>query len=259
MRTAIAIAYIFVLYYKTPRNQLFSFLQKSMYPSHHKKFPQKERNERKKTRRENKMKFSGLWCWLLLFLSVNVIASDVGELIDQDDEVITQKVFFDIEHGEEKVGRIVIGLYGKVCPKTAKNFYKLSTTTNSKKGFIGSTFHRVIPNFMVQGGDFTDGTGVGGKSIYGDTFPDENFTLKHDRKGRLSMANRGKDTNGSQFFITTTEEASWLDGKHVVFGQVVDGMDVVNYIQHVSRDANDKPLEAVKIAKCGEWTPELSS
>ncbi|CAI4511153.1 CFS_G0024100.mRNA.1.CDS.1 [Saccharomyces cerevisiae] len=194
------------------------------------------------------MKFSGLWCWLLLFLSVNVIASDVGELIDQDDEVITQKVFFDIEHGEEKVGRIVIGLYGKVCPKTAKNFYKLSTTTNSKKGFIGSTFHRVIPNFMVQEGLHRRHWRWWQIHLWR-YFPDENFTLKHDRKGRLSMANRGKDTNGSQFFITTTEEASWLDGKHVVFGQVVDGMDVVNYIQHVSRDANDKPLEAVKIAK----------
>ena len=146
-----------------------------------------------------------------------------------------------------------------MCPKTAKNFYQLSIGTDSKKGFIGSTFHRVIPNFMIQGGDFTRGTGVGGKSIYGDTFPDENFTLKHDRKGRLSMANRGKDTNGSQFFITTAQETSWLDGKHVVFGQVVDGMDVVNYIQHVSRDSQDKPLEPVKITNCGEWTSDLSS
>ena len=82
---------------------------------------------------------------------------------------------------------------------------------------------------------------------------------RHDRKGRLSMANRGKDTNGSQFFITTADETSWLDGKHVVFGQVVDGMDVVNYIQHVTRDSKDMPVEAVKIADCGEWTPELSS
>ncbi|EJS43425.1 cpr2p [Saccharomyces arboricola H-6] len=205
------------------------------------------------------MKLNSLWYWLLLFFSVKVIAFNVGELVEQDDEVITQKVFFDIEHGEDKVGRIVIGLYGKVCPKTTRNFVELSTATDSKNGFIESTFHRVIPNFMVQGGDFTHGTGVGGKSIYGDTFADENFTLKHDRKGRLSMANRGKDTNGSQFFITTTDDASWLDGKHVVFGQVVDGMDVVNYIQHVSRDRKDMPLEPVKISKCGEWTPELSS
>jgi len=159
---------------------------------------------------------------------------------------VTHEVVFDIRVGNKNVGSVVLALFGKLTPRTVKNFISLADPKGFKgMSYRGSKFHRVIPNFMIQGGDITSGDGRGSVSIYGDRFPDENFDLKHTEAGLLSMANAGKDTNGSQFFITVVA-TPWLDGKHTVFGKVVEGMDVVRQIEN-TRTVDDKPVNDVVI------------
>jgi len=177
-----------------------------------------------------------------------VLALGVGVLGDNGPKVV-DKVFFDITIGGQPAGRIEIGLFSGTVPKTARNFKELAEKPEGE-GYKGSKFHRVIKDFMIQGGDFTRGDGTGGRSIYGERFEDENFKLKHYGSGWLSMANAGKDTNGSQFFITT-KQTTWLDGRHVVFGKILKGMNVVRKIEAVSTDSRDKPSQEVVIADSG--------
>eukprot|EP00656_Telonema_subtile_P006232 TRINITY_DN1285_c0_g2_i1.p1 TRINITY_DN1285_c0_g2~~TRINITY_DN1285_c0_g2_i1.p1 ORF type:complete len:254 (-),score=102.58 TRINITY_DN1285_c0_g2_i1:179-940(-) len=159
------------------------------------------------------------------------------------------QVYFDMELDGEAIGRIVMRLRNDVAPKTCENFRQLCIRDEGE-GFVKSIFHRVIPGFMCQGGDFTNHNGTGGKSIYGEKFEDENFQLKHTGAGVLSMANAGPGTNGSQFFLCTAKTA-WLDGKHVVFGKVLTGMDVVTAIEEVGSQSG-ATSKKVTVAACGE-------
>lgn len=194
------------------------------------------------------------YAWLGVALVLG--AGSAVEAKTPQEAQITKEVFLDVGMGGKTVGRIVIGLFGEDVPKTVENFRALCTgekgmgKSGKKLSYAGSTFHRVIPNFMLQAGDFTRGNGTGGESIYGAKFADENFNIKHKGSGVLSMANAGPNTNGSQFFITTVE-TPWLDGRHVVFGRVVKGMDIVKLVEaQGSRSGRTK--QPITIVASGE-------
>lgn len=159
-------------------------------------------------------------------------------------------VYLDLETNKKNLGKVIIELKSDIVPKTAKNFRELC----KQKKYVNTRFHRIIDNFMVQGGDITNNNGTGGYSIYGEKFDDENFELKHV-KGVLSMANSGPNTNGSQFFITV-EDTEWLNGKHTVFGEVIKGMDLIEYISKVKVNDNSEPLQDIIISDCGIYSPK---
>ncbi|SBS83461.1 peptidyl-prolyl cis-trans isomerase 11, putative [Plasmodium ovale] len=172
--------------------------------------------------------------------------------VNAEDTKITHKAYFDIKINDKPIGRITFGLYGDVVPKTVKNFMSIckGTVVNGKMlSYKNSIFHRIIPNFMAQGGDITNFNGYGGLSIYGNKFDDENFKLKHNKKGMLSMANSGRNSNGSQFFILFAP-APWLNGKHVVFGEVIEGIEKLVQIEAVGSNSGE-PLTRVLVTDSG--------
>jgi cyclophilin family peptidyl-prolyl cis-trans isomerase len=173
-------------------------------------------------------------------------------------EDVGSQPYFDINIGDTYIGKIIFQLFDEDVPKTCKNFRYLCSTgilNKNKPSYQDTSFHRVIKDFMVQGGDITRGDGTGGYSIYGEQFDDENFNLTHNQPGMLSMANSGPNTNNSQFFITL-KKTPWLDNKHVVFGIIISGFDIIKKIESYETDEKDKPIQDIVITKCGLIFPE---
>eukprot|EP00922_Rhytidocystis_sp_ex-Travisia-forbesii_P007921 GHVS01011697.1.p1 GENE.GHVS01011697.1~~GHVS01011697.1.p1 ORF type:complete len:239 (+),score=39.77 GHVS01011697.1:94-717(+) len=190
----------------------------------------------------------------LALISSLVVAGSLAAIPEPLGEKITHTTFLDVDIDGQNAGRLVLGLFGDVVPRTVYNFVELCRGGKTGEAgealhYKGSTFHRVIPNFMLQAGDFTAHNGTGGLSVYGRRFDDENFKLSHKKPGLLSMANAGPNTNGSQFFLTTVE-TKWLDGRHVVFGEVVEGYDVVQMIEAVGSQSG-KTAKVVRIRDSG--------
>lgn len=183
-------------------------------------------------------------CLVFLVISVEITSSQTTEAL------VTEKVYLDLEIEGSYAGRVVIGVFGATSPKTARNFVALATHEKGY-GYRGSTFHRIISNFMMQGGDFTVGDGSGGYSIYGEYFRDENFILGHYGPGWVCMANAGPDTNGSQFYITVVK-CPWLDTTHTCFGKVLEGMDFVYRASNTPTDSRDQPIQSVTILNSGK-------
>ena len=191
-------------------------------------------------------------------ITTPLIKNDNNESNNEEETInkindIKLKPYFDISINNNEVGRVKFELFDDEVPKTCKNFRYLCALgfkDNGDPAYKNCIIHRVIKDFMIQTGDITNNNGTGGFSIYGDKFDDENFNLKHNQKGLLSMANSGPNTNNSQFFITTNK-TEWLDNKHVVFGIVLSGYDIIEQIQNVEKDENDKPIYEVKIINCG--------
>lgn len=197
----------------------------------------------------------GISLWKMFAVGVSIPTVLIGSMVlllqDGGEFKVTHKVFFDIEIAGKAQERLVIGLFGDTVPRTVQNFLTFATDGFDGKKYQGSRFHRVIKNFMIQGGDVVNGDGSGSLSIFGPIFPDENFEVKHTGPGYLSMANSGPDRNGCQFFITTAS-TSWLDGKHVVFGKVIGGEKTLEAIEFVPVDLdNNRPKHPVAIVKSG--------
>lgn len=199
----------------------------------------------------------GFLVFAIVLVIFAISSKNKAELKEEKVPEITHRVYLDVDIDGQHLGRIVIGLYGEVVPKTVENFRALCTGEKGKGAsgkalhYKGTPFHRIISGFMIQGGDITRGDGKGGESIYGGTFDDENFTIKHSHPGTVSMANSGPNSNGSQFFITTVK-TFWLDGEHVVFGKVIQGMDTVYAIEGGAGTYNGKPRKKVIITDSGE-------